>query len=37
MNSRAVEGCVNRHFESLTFPEPEGTVIVSYPFIFQPG
>ena len=39
MNNKSVEGCLNSRFERFKFPEPKGggIVIVSYPFIFQPG
>jgi hypothetical protein len=39
MANKAVEGCINSRFQRFTFPEPKGggIVIVSYPFIFQPG
>ena len=39
MGNKAVEGCINSRFQRFKFPEPKGggIVIVSYPFIFQPG
>ena len=39
VNNEAVEGCVNGRFLRLAFPSPEGggTVLVTYPFEFQPG
>ena len=39
MNNKSFEGCLNSRFERFKFPEPKGggIVIVSYPFIFQPG
>lgn len=39
MGNKTVEGCINSRFMRFTFPEPKGggIVIVSYPFIFQPG
>jgi hypothetical protein len=34
-----MEACVNEVFRGMQFPEPEGggIVIVSYPFVFEPG
>ena len=39
VNNKSVEGCLNSRFKRFKFPEPKGggIVIVSYPFIFQPG
>lgn len=39
MGSASVEGCIASRFLKFQFPEPKGggIVIVSYPFIFQPG
>ena len=39
MGSPAVEGCIKSRFRKFKFPEPKGggIVIVSYPFIFNPG
>jgi hypothetical protein len=39
MGDKAVEGCITGRFMRFRFPEPKGggIVIVSYPFIFQPG
>ena len=39
MGSPAVESCITSRFRKFKFPEPKGggIVIVSYPFIFNPG
>ncbi len=39
MGSSSVESCISSRFLRFKFPEPKGggIVIVSYPFIFQPG
>lgn len=39
MGNKSVEGCINSRFQRFKFPEPKGggIVIVSYPFVFQPG
>ena len=39
MDNEKVESCICGRFLRFTFPEPEGggIVIVSYPFVFQPG
>jgi pSer/pThr/pTyr-binding forkhead associated (FHA) protein len=39
MGNKTVENCINGRFMRFKFPEPKGggIVIVSYPFIFQPG
>lgn len=38
MGSEAVETCVARRFNTMKFPQPKaGIVVVSYPFVFQPG
>ncbi len=39
LGSPTVENCINGRFMRFKFPEPRGNgiVIVSYPFVFQPG
>lgn len=39
LGSEAVESCIQRRFERMRFPEPEGggSVVVSYPFVFEPA
>ena len=39
MGNKSVEGCIASRFMKFQFPQPKGggIVIVSYPFIFQPG
>jgi hypothetical protein len=39
MNAPEVETCIEGRFTKMLFPAPknEGTVIVSYPFVFSPG
>jgi hypothetical protein len=39
MNNGAVEGCIEKRFLTMQFPQPKGggIVIVSYPFLFSPG
>jgi len=38
LTDAAVVACITRAFQSLSFPEPEGgIVVVTYPIVFQPG
>ena len=38
MTDASVVSCVTRSFSSLSFPQPEGgIVVVVYPLIFEPG
>ena len=39
MGNKKVEGCLAEQFKRFKFPKPKGNgiVIVTYPFVFEPG